>query len=278
MTAALVRLFRPRLALLNGVAALGGCFLFSAGTGAGLLATVFSGVVLLAAAGSALNQVLERDLDRLMARTRLRPLPQGDLTPFAASTVGAAAALAGLALLAAVGGLLPAALGGAALAWYLGVYTPLKRHTSFAPVVGALCGAVTPLIGWNAAGGDPRDFRVVLLAGLLYLWQIPHFRLFQRRHIEDYRGAGLPLPGASLEHRGSCACLLPWLMALAAAAMLLPAFGLIGPRLASWFALVPLVPVVMALCRADAALFSYLNLFPLLVTLAILLERQSIFC
>lgn len=137
---------------------------------------------------------------------------------------------------------------------------------------------MTPLIGWSAAGGDPRDFRAVLLAGLLYLWQIPHFRLFQSRHINDYRCTGLPLLGSASERHASVAYLLPWLMALAAVAMLLPAFGLIGPKLAPWFATVPLVPVVMAFCRCDSALFSYLNFFPLLVTLAILLERQKLFC
>lgn len=88
-----------------------------------MLVEVYGGVVLLAAAGSALNQVLERDIDRLMVRTCLRPLPSGDLTPLRAAAIGGAAALAGLLLLAAAGGALPALLG-VALAWYLAVYTP----------------------------------------------------------------------------------------------------------------------------------------------------------
>ena len=270
----LSRLVRLRLALLNGIAAVGGYFLFPAPAETAPCWAAFSGVVLLAAGGSALNQVLERDLDSLMVRTRLRPLPQGDLTPAAAAAIGGGCILAGLLLLWGVGGPLPALLGAATLAWYLGVYTPLKRRTPFALTIGAVCGALPPVIGWCLAGGNPADYRVIFLAGLLYLWQIPHFWLFQRRHADDFRRAGIPL--LAVWDKGSSPaaglCLL-WVAALVAAAMLLPAFGIIDRHIALWFAAFPLPFVIIRRFRSEAALFAYLNLFPLLVTLALFVQK-----
>lgn len=268
MNASLLRLFRPRLALLNGVAALGGYLLHPAAVHAAAMGALMGGVALLAAGGSAVNQVLERDLDRLMVRTSQRPLPRGDLTPISGTILGAIAVMTGLMLLAAAGGLWPPLLGAAALGWYLAVYTPLKRRTSMALALGAVCGAVPPLIGWCLAGGHPADYRPMLLAGLLYLWQIPHFWLFQRRHAADYRSAGIPLfcPPA-ME-----ACLFwLWMLALLAAAMLLPAFGIIGRYVAIWYIVFPLPLAVIVLARSERLLFPYLNIFPLLVTATLFL-------
>ena len=144
MIRALFRLFRPRLALVNGVAAAGGYLLFPAVVDAASLTAVVAGVALLAAGGSALNQVQESDLDLLMVRTCRRPLPRGDLTPVTATVLGSACLLTGFLALVFSGGLLPALLGVAALAWYLGIYTPLKRRTPFALPLGAVCGALPP--------------------------------------------------------------------------------------------------------------------------------------
>jgi heme o synthase len=275
MIRALSRLFRPRLALLNGIAALGGYLLLPAEADKPLLVATLLGVTLLAAGGSALNQVQERDLDRLMERTRDRPLPRGDLTPAAAMSIGGACIVAGLLVVAAAGGFFPMLLGCAALIWYLGVYTPLKRRTTFALAVGALCGAIPPVIGWCIAGGRILDYRVMMLAGLLYLWQIPHFWLFQQRHANDFRRAGFPLvAGRQVTGTGATALCRLWIVALAAAALLLPAFGIIEPPAALWYvAAVPGFLLVLAAVRSEAALFSCLNLFPLLVTLVMLVQR-----
>ena len=270
MIRALAQLFRPRLALLNGVTAVGGYLLFPGDPERIALWAAFCGVVFLAAGGSALNQVLERDLDRLMVRTKLRPLPQGQLTPTSATVIGTSVILIGLMLLGALGGLMPALLGAAALAWYLFVYTPLKRRTPLALMIGALSGALAPPIGWCLAGGHPSDYRIVLLAGLLYLWQIPHFWLLQRRHADDYHAAGIPLFGASEKSAGF---LWVWIMALVAATMLLPALGVVQQHVSVWYALLPLPLIVMAMLRFETALFSYLNLFPLLVTLLFCIQR-----
>lgn len=269
MIRALARLLRPRLALLNAVSAVGGYLLFPAKPAGMHLFAAFCGAGALAAGASALNQVLEQDLDRLMARTRLRPLPLGQLTPAAATFIGASLILIGLSLLGSNGGLLPALLGAAAIFWYLAVYTPLKRRTPFALTIGALCGALPPLIGWCLAGGNPSDFRIILLCGLLYLWQIPHFWLLQRRHADDYRNAGIPLFDASEKEAGF---IRVWIMALIAATMLLPALGVIGQHVSLWYALLPLPLIALALLRLETALFSYLNLLPLLLTLVLCIQ------
>lgn len=269
----LCRLLRPRLALVNGVAALAGYFLFPAEPARATLAAVLGGVTLLAAGGSAFNQLQELEMDRLMLRTRLRPLPAGDLTPLTAIIIAGCCTLAGLLLLAAAGGFLPALFGASALVWYLAVYTPLKRHTSCALAVGAVCGAIPPVIGWCVAGGHPLDFRVVLLAGLMYLWQIPHFWLFQRRHAEDYRRIGIPFVAAGMSGRVSSSLFLLWTVALVAAAMLMPVFGLVEHRVAFWYVAFPLPIVFIALLCTEKVLFTYINLFPLLVTLTLLLQR-----
>jgi len=269
MTGALTRLIRPQLALLNGVTAVCGYLLYPIHVQTVSLSAAFCAVALLAAGGSAINQMLERDLDRLMARTRQRPLPQGRLTPATAARIGGSLIVAGLTLLTLTGGLAAALLGAAPLVWYLAVYTPLKRRTSCALLIGALCGAVPPVIGWFLAGGDLSDYRVVLLAGLLYLWQIPHFWLLQRRHAEEYRSAGIPLFGEPERGSGFMGI---WIMALIATTMLLPAFGVIGPHLSAWCTLLSLPLPVMALLHRDRALFSYLNLFLVLITASLIFQ------
>ena len=273
MISILSRLFRLRLALLNGVAALGGYLLFPAKAELATLCALFIGVSFLAAAGSALNQVLERSSDALMRRTRNRPIPAGELSVAAAGGIGLACLAAGVLVLVAVAGTLPALLGAAALLWYLAVYTPLKRRTPFALALGALCGAAPPVIGWCVAGGSPADFRVVLLAGVLYLWQVPHFWLLQRRHADDYRRAGFAL----FTPAGNGGDLAPvcrlWLAAMVAGALMLPAFGIIGEYRAAWCVAFCAPLFICALKRREPALFACLNLFPVLVTLALCVGR-----
>lgn len=263
MIRTLATLFRLRLALLNGVTALAGVFLFPMPLRMATLPAAFCGVTLLAMGGSAINQLLERDLDALMARTKLRPLPLGRMSATAAALAGAGAILAGLALLTVSGGILPPLLGLAALVWYLAIYTPLKRRTTLALPLGALCGAFPPLIGWTLAGGAPTDYRIITLAGVLFLWQIPHFWLLQERHGADYRRAGVPLVAAGPGLFGL------WIVALTAATLMLPAFGVIGRPAALWYAVFPAPLLLLALTRFRRPLFIYLNLFPLLVTLVL---------
>ena len=269
----LASLFRLRLALLNGVAAAGGALLFPVQIENKLLGMICIGVSLLAAGGSGLNQAMERDRDRLMNRTRMRPIPQGTMNPATATLIGILVSLLGIVVLGAAGSAVATLLGAITLAWYLAIYTPLKRRTPYALAVGAVCGALPPVIGWCSAGGSLLDYRIMLLAGLFYLWQIPHFWLFQRRYAADYRAAGFPVLAAANRDTGFPGLFGLWIAALVTATMLLPAFGLISQVSAIWYAFFALPLVVMTLLRSEKILFSYINTFPLLVTLALMMQK-----
>lgn len=159
------------------------------------------GIALVAAGSSAVNQWLERDTDARMRRTMNRPLPAGRLAPSEVLTVGLAAALIGCAYLAAFVNVPTAAMTGLTFLLYAGVYTPLKRITSLCTAVGAVPGALPPVLGWLAAGGR-LDGTACSLFAVLFLWQFPHFLAIAWLHRDDYCAAGLRMlpAGKSLPH------------------------------------------------------------------------------
>ncbi len=154
-----------------------------------LAAHTLWGTGLLAAGAAALNQYLERELDARMLRTRDRPLPSGRVAPATALVFGAACAGLGLAWLTLLANLTAAALGALTFALYLGVYTPLKRVSTLNTVVGAVPGALPPLIGWAAATDTLAGAGLTLFA-LQFFWQIPHFLAIAWLYREDYARAG----------------------------------------------------------------------------------------
>jgi len=151
-----------------------------------------AGTALVAAGAAVLNQVYERDTDRLMRRTRERPLPDGRVGPSDATSFGLALSFVGLALLATRTNLLAATLAFATLAIYLFVYTPMKRRTPIATLVGAVPGALPPLIGWTASHGQ-IDAGGAALFAIVFLWQIPHFMAIAWMYRDDYATAGFPM-------------------------------------------------------------------------------------
>ncbi len=159
---------------------------------AGRLAAVLVGTALVAAGAAALNQLFERKTDAAMERTRLRPLPAGRLTPAAARAFGGLLTSAGLAGLLACCGPLSAAVAFATWAIYLFVYPPLKRRTPLATLVGAVPGALPPVIGWSAATGSLAPGAFILFA-ILFLWQVPHFLAIAWLYRDDYGRAGFPM-------------------------------------------------------------------------------------
>ncbi len=156
------------------------------------LAAALVGTGLVAAGAAVLNQVLERDTDALMERTRLRPLPAGRVLPTEAVAFGAGVTLAGHALLLAVCGPLPAAVAFVTWSSYLFVYTPLKRRTPLATLVGAVPGALPPVIGWTARTGA-LDQGAFILFAILFLWQVPHFLAIAWLYRDDYARGGFPM-------------------------------------------------------------------------------------
>lgn len=156
------------------------------------LAAVLAGTGLVAAGASVLNQVVERGTDALMLRTRTRPLPAGRIGVAPARAYGALLTLSGLAALLWLSGPLPAVVAAATWASYLFAYTPLKRRTPLATLVGAVPGALPPVIGWAAARGRLDGGAFVLFA-ILFLWQVPHFLAIAWLYRDDYARAGFPM-------------------------------------------------------------------------------------
>ena len=158
---------------------------------AGLIHTVV-GTALVAAGSGALNQFVERELDRRMKRTARRPLPGGRMEPDNALLWGALLGAGGILELALAVNPLTALIAAGTLVAYVFAYTPLKTHTSLATIVGAVPGAAPPLIGWTGASGEFGLGGWVLFA-LLFLWQLPHFLSIAWLYREDYRNAGMRL-------------------------------------------------------------------------------------
>jgi protoheme IX farnesyltransferase len=156
------------------------------------MAAAVAGTAFVAGGAAALNQVYERDTDALMRRTRMRPLPDGRIAPPDARLFGLALSAAGLVLLAALAGWLAALLALATLTIYVLIYTPLKRRSTIATLVGAVPGALPPLIGWAASRGDVSIGGLALFL-IVFLWQIPHFMAIAWMYRDDYRLAGFPM-------------------------------------------------------------------------------------
>jgi protoheme IX farnesyltransferase len=157
------------------------------------LAITCLGTALVASGAPAINQVDERDTDRLMNRTRTRPIADGRMGAGEGRIIALVLSAVGLLLLR-VGASTGAALVAlATLVTYALIYTPLKRRTSLATVVGAVPGALPPLIGWSAAGGSLLGAAPWSLFLLMFLWQLPHFLAIAWMYREDYARAGLPM-------------------------------------------------------------------------------------
>lgn len=184
-------LTKPRIAVMGLVTvALGFSLAASGEWSAVTLGHSLLGIGLIAASCSVLNQWLERDSDRLMARTAKRPLPSGRLSANEALVFGLGLWLVGAVELVWFVNGLTAMLASATLLLYVAVYTPLKRRTSFCTAIGAIPGAMPPVLGWVAAGGE-LDAGAFALFATLFVWQFPHFLAIAWLYREQYAAAGL---------------------------------------------------------------------------------------
>lgn len=188
-----VALTKPRLNMLVVASSAAGYYLGSAPQpDLVAMAQAVAGTALVAGGAAVLNQVYERDSDALMQRTRLRPLPDRRIATGEASLFGLALGGAGLAMLGAFANVLAATLALATLVTYLLIYTPLKRRSPISTFVGAVPGALPPLIGWTAASGRLSAGGLALFA-IVFLWQVPHFMAISWLYREDYARAGFPI-------------------------------------------------------------------------------------
>jgi protoheme IX farnesyltransferase len=157
-----------------------------------ILLHLMGGTILSAAGAAALNMLLERRVDAKMERTRNRPLPAGRMAPGEALVFGMVLSIVGVAYLAVAVHPLTAALSAATIASYLGAYTPLKGKTSLATLVGAVPGALPPVMGW-AAARHALDAGALVVFLVLFFWQLPHFLALAWMYREDYARAGYPV-------------------------------------------------------------------------------------
>ena len=184
-------LIKPRIAVMGLVTVALGFLLATTGEWSVItLGHSLLGIGLIAASCSALNQWLERDSDRLMARTANRPLPSGRMSPHEVLAFGLGLWLVGAIELICFVNALSAVLASATLLLYVAVYTPLKRRTSFCTAIGAIPGAMPPVLGWVAAGGE-LDAGAFALFATLFVWQFPHFLAIAWLYREQYAAAGL---------------------------------------------------------------------------------------
>jgi heme o synthase len=186
-----LELAKPRVVLMVLITAFVGFYVASATVPNYLeLFQMLLGTALAAGGTLALNQYLERDTDSVMERTRHRPLPDGRLQPREAAWFGSLITMAGLVYLALAVNLMSAGVTAVITLTYLLLYTPLKRKSSLCMLVGAVPGALPPVIGWVAAGGALTVDAWVLFA-ILFLWQVPHTLAIARLYRDDYAKAGI---------------------------------------------------------------------------------------
>ena len=188
-----VTLAKPRLNMLVVASTLAGYVM-----GGGAMSDVvrvlmmLGGTALVAGGASAFNQVIERRTDALMRRTQQRPMADGRLASADALVYASVLSLAGLSILTVAVNPLSAWVALATLVSYAAIYTPLKLKTSFATVIGAIPGALPPVIGWAAATNGLSQGAWILF-GILFLWQLPHFLAIAWMYREDYARAGFPM-------------------------------------------------------------------------------------
>ena len=186
----LIALTKPRITLMVVITAAGGAYLSPARLDPFTMAILLVTMSMIVGGANALNCYLERDSDRFMTRTASRPLPSGRLAAGWGLVVGLGLGLSSLPILAYFVNGLTAVLGAVALVSYVAIYTPMKQASPTALLVGAVPGALPPLMGWTGATGS-LDAPGFVLFGILFLWQIPHFLAISVFRQEEYERAGL---------------------------------------------------------------------------------------
>ncbi len=224
---ALSRLIRLPLSTMVALSALTGALATNRPISGMTLWALTWGIFLMSSSCSVLNQVQERFTDALMRRTCRRPLACGDLSVTAGMAIGLLFGSGGLAILFAATGTATALLGLAVTSWYLLVYTPLKRISSLAVIAGTPCGALPPLIGWLAAGGDPLDPRPLTLVLLMVLWQVPHYWLLALPDRDELKQIGFKVLPAKLSANQLLNISHFWILGMVTATLLLPPMQLV---------------------------------------------------
>ena len=258
-----------------------GYILFTGKIDLGIVLPTF-GVFLLASGASCINHLQEQKFDAAMDRTKGRPLPSGRIDSLSTLLLGINVLLFGSLILYYSSNLESLMLGWLAVLWYNAFYTPLKRKFALAVVPGALIGAIPPVIGWAAAGGNPLDTKILIVALFFFIWQVPHFWLLLLLHGKDYEQAGFPTLTKLFSSLQVSRITFVWIAALAFSCVLIPLANISSQ---------PFTPVLLFLLalwlifESRGILSSYLekiifrkafiriNIFVLLVVLLISIDK-----
>jgi protoheme IX farnesyltransferase len=278
----LVALTKPRVTALVLASAVVGMVIAPAELSTRRVMWMLLGTWLCVASANALNCFLERDSDKRMLRTRDRPLPAGRLDPNLARSFGLVLGIVSLPVLALGTNLLTALLGLTALVSYVAVYTPMKTQSPAALIVGALPGALPPLMGYAAVSGKIGTPGVLLFA-LLFLWQIPHVIGLSAFRRDDYVAAGIRVLPAVYGAQETQRHAVVWTSVLVLTSFLPRAYGFAGPvylLAAAALGCMFLSATVRSLSRTTPAewgrrvFFTSLAYLPLLL-LALLLDGRA---
>ncbi len=201
----------------------------------GKILLISLGILLMAVAASVLNQLQEAGTDRMMDRTKDRPIPSKKINVRQAVLFFFFNLAAGTAIIWIWGNLNAVLVGLFTIFWYNGVYTYSKRITAFAVVPGALTGALPPLIGWVAAGGGLWDKPIIFIGFLLFTGQIPHFWLLILKYGEEYKKAGIPNLTDLFSHAQIKRLTFTWVVTSAVAAIFLCYFEIFKISPDCWY-------------------------------------------
>lgn len=221
-----LELSKSRIVMMVLITTAAGYFFAAKNVEWALLVNTLVGTALVAAGTNALNQYVERDHDAKMRRTRLRPLPDGRISPRAALLFSVAIAVIGTVYLGVAVNWLTAALGAFTLTSYIFLYTPLKRVSTICTLIGAVPGAIPPLMGWTAATGSLGAGGWIIFA-ILFFWQLPHFMAISWMYRDDYaRGGFAMLAVRDGDGQETARQAVLYSFALLAVSVLPPLFGL----------------------------------------------------
>lgn len=239
------------------------------------------GIFILACGSAALNHFQDKDKDGLMERTKNRPIPSGRISANWVFVIAVIEIVIGDYLIYIGSNFLAAQLGLLALIWYNGIYTPLKRKTAFAVVPGSIIGAIPPMVGWVAGGGELSDPKLMVLAFFFFIWQVPHFWLLMLKYGKEYETAGYPSITSMISKDQIKKATFMWTAATAVTALMIPASGLVSTlffKICILFASVWLVFIFSKLLRKSTVEFNpfyyfmRINYFVLIIIISLSID------
>jgi len=222
----LAELSKVKITFAVALTTIAGYLLASGSFNSGLILPTI-GIFILACGSSALNHFQDSDRDGLMKRTQNRPIPSGRVTKNQVLWLAVFLSVLGSVIIYLGSDFVGMQLGLLALIWYNGIYTPMKRKSAFAVIPGSVIGAIPPLVGWVAGGGELLDPRALILAFFFFIWQVPHFWLLMLKYGKEYEEAGYPSITLLYDEKQIRYITFLWTFATAVTALMLPLFGLI---------------------------------------------------